>query len=276
MTGVRLEVEVHIVTGATTSTQNIVRSVNRAGLHVLDIVLEQLASAEAVLTDDEKELGRRADRHRRRHDRRRDLRRRRLWHTGILPLGGDHFTNDIAVGLRTPMPEAEKLKKRLGCALSALVREDEVDRRALGGRAQAARDVAPDPLRDPPAARRGDLHPRRERARQGRARGRRRGGHRRDGRHVDHAGRAGARRADLRPADAARARPPASAGSRTWSRARSMRRASGSCSTARAAGFARRARSGRTAPSRGSAGLGGMRRLRDWFWRAVTNSDGQG
>jgi len=126
MSGVRLEVEVHLVTGATTSVRNVVRSVNRAGLQVQDIVLEPLASAEAVLSDEEKELGILLI----------DLgggttdvalfRDGAIWHTGVLPLGGDHISNDVAVGLRTPTAEAEELKKRHGCALTALVREDEV------------------------------------------------------------------------------------------------------------------------------------------------------
>ena len=135
MSGVRLEVEVHLVTGAVTSVQNVVRSVNRAGLAVQDIVLEPLASAEAVLSPDEKELGILLI----------DIgggttdaalfRDGAIWHTVILPLGGDHITNDIAVGLRTPSADAEELKKRYGCALTALVREDEtIDVPSVGGR----------------------------------------------------------------------------------------------------------------------------------------------
>src|SRR5713101_6315386 len=135
MSGVRLEVEVHIVTGAVTSVQNVVRSVNRAGLTVQDIVLEPLASAEAVLSADEKELGvllidiggGTADAAL--------FREGAIWHTAILPLGGDHITNDIAVGLRTPTADAEDLKKRYGCALTSLVREDEtIDVPSVGGR----------------------------------------------------------------------------------------------------------------------------------------------
>jgi cell division protein FtsA len=135
MFGARLEVEVHVVTGATTSVRNVVRSVNRAGLQVQDIVLQPLASAEAAVSAEEKDLGVLLI----------DLgggttdvalfRDGGVWYTSILPLGGDHITNDIAVGLRTPTADAEELKKRHGCALTALVREDEtVDVPSVGGR----------------------------------------------------------------------------------------------------------------------------------------------
>jgi cell division protein FtsA len=135
MTGVRLEVETHIVTGAMTSVQNVVRSVNRAGLTVQDIVLEPLASAEAVLLPDEKEIGVVIV----------DIgggttdvalyREGAVWHTAILPLGGDHITNDIAVGLRTASADAESLKRRYGCALTSLVAAEEtVDVPSVGGR----------------------------------------------------------------------------------------------------------------------------------------------
>jgi len=120
MSGVRLEVEVHVVTAAVSSVQNVIRSVNRAGLSVQDVVLEPIASAESVLFGDERELGVLVI----------DigggttdlalLRDGAVWHTAILPVGGDHITNDIAVGLRTPMADAEQLKKRYGCALTAL------------------------------------------------------------------------------------------------------------------------------------------------------------
>jgi cell division protein FtsA len=135
MSGVRLEVDVHIVSGAITAVQNVVRSVNRAGLAVQDIVLEPLASAEAVLYPDEKELGVVLI----------DIgggttdvalfRDGAIWHTAILPLGGDHVTNDIAVGLRTPAADAEELKRRYGCALASLVGgEETIDVPSVGGR----------------------------------------------------------------------------------------------------------------------------------------------
>jgi len=135
MTGARLEVNVHIVTGAVSSTQNIIACVNRSGVNVQDTVIEQLAASEAVLTPDEKELGVALV----------DIgggtadiaiwERGSLWHTGVVPIGGDHFTNDIAVGLRTPIPDAEKVKRKYGCALSAMVDEDEtIEVASVGGR----------------------------------------------------------------------------------------------------------------------------------------------
>ena len=135
MTGTRLEVNVHVVTGSASSTQNIVACVNRAGVAVVDTVIEQLAASESVLTADERELGVALV----------DIgggttdlaifERGSLWHTGVVTMGGDHFTNDIAVGLRTPIPDAEKTKRRFGCALSSLVDEDEtIEVASVGGR----------------------------------------------------------------------------------------------------------------------------------------------
>ncbi len=135
MSGVRLEAEVHIVTGAVTSAQNIIKSVNRAGLHVIDIILQPLASSEAVLTSDEKELGVAVV----------DIGggttdiatfvNGSLWHTAVLGIGGNHLTNDVAVGLRTPASEAEKIKVKYGCALTSIVKEDEtIEVPSVGGR----------------------------------------------------------------------------------------------------------------------------------------------
>ena len=159
MAGARLEVNVHVVTGAASSTHNIVSCVNRAGVNVVDMVIEQLAAADAVLTSDEKELGVALV----------DIgggtadiaifERGSLWHTGVVALGGDHFTNDIAVGLRTPIPDAEKLKRKSGCALSSMVDErDTIDVASVGGSKSRA-DVAAHPLGDPAASRGGDLPP---------------------------------------------------------------------------------------------------------------------
>ena len=135
MSGVRLEVECHIVTGAITSVQNVVRSVNRAGLTVHDIVLEPIASAEAVLSADEKELGVLLIEIGGGTTNVALFRDGAIWHTAILPLGGDHITNDIALGLRTPASDAEDLKKRFGCALTSRVPAQEtVDVPSVGGR----------------------------------------------------------------------------------------------------------------------------------------------
>lgn len=124
MVGQNLEADVHIVTASTAATQNLVTAANKAGILINDTVLEPLASAEACLTQDERDLGcclldigggstelvvygggvvR---------------------HTSVVGIGGDHFTNDLAVGLRTPIPEAERIKRHYGCAAAALLRED--------------------------------------------------------------------------------------------------------------------------------------------------------
>lgn len=135
MAGVRLEAKVHIVTAAVTSAQNIVKCVNKAGLGVQDIVLEQLASSESVLSNDEKELGVAMV----------DIGggtsdmaifyQGAIKHTSVLTIAGSQMTNDIAIGLRTPNAEAEKIKHSYGCAYSALVREDEtIEVPGVGGR----------------------------------------------------------------------------------------------------------------------------------------------
>ncbi len=135
MSAVRLEGRVHIVTGAITSAQNIVKCANRAGLNVDDIVLEQLGSSEAVLTPEEKELGAAIV----------DIgggttdlvifANGSIKHTAVFSMAGNHITNDISVGLRTPAEEAEKIKIRYGCALTSLVRKDETIKvPSVGGR----------------------------------------------------------------------------------------------------------------------------------------------
>ena len=135
MTGSRLEASVHLVTGSTSSIQNTVNCVNRAGIEVVETVLDPIAAAEAVLTHDERELGvalvdiggGTTDLAIFRHG--------AVIHTAVLPAGGDHFTNDIAVGLRTPIPEAEKIKKKHGCALGTLVGEGgTIEVPGVGGR----------------------------------------------------------------------------------------------------------------------------------------------
>jgi cell division protein FtsA len=136
MSGVRLEAKVHIVTAAVSSAQNIVKCCAKAGLQVADIVLEPLASAEAVLAEEEKELGVALV----------DVgggttdvaifSGGAIQHTSVIPLGGNHLTNDIAVGLRTPMNEAERIKIKYGSAQSSLLDKDEtIEVPSVGGRA---------------------------------------------------------------------------------------------------------------------------------------------
>src|SRR5216110_2015774 len=152
MIGARLAVKVHIVTSPVTARQNAINAVNRAGLVVADMVLEQLAAAEASLTDDDKEFGAALV----------DIgsettgliiyQRGAVQHTAVFPLGGSHFTNDIAFGLRTPIPEAEKIKRSVGCACSTSLTEMErselVDVPSVGGRAprQLSRQILCDIL----------------------------------------------------------------------------------------------------------------------------------
>ncbi len=135
MSGTRLDVKVHIITGAVTAIQNIIKSCSRAGLTVNDLVLQPLASSKAVLTAEEQELGVVVV----------DIGggttdvafflEGSLWHTEVLPIGGNHLTNDIAIGLRTPASEAEKIKVKYGCALSSLVKHEEtLDVPSVGGR----------------------------------------------------------------------------------------------------------------------------------------------
>lgn len=141
MSGVRLEAKVHITTTLVSSAQNVVKCANRCGLEVADIVLEPLASAEAVVEEDEKELGVAlidigggttdivlyAD--------------GAMVHSAVLPLGGFQVTNDIAVGLRTPLQAAEMIKRQHGCCLPYLVGDEEnIEVPSVGGR--EAREVS--------------------------------------------------------------------------------------------------------------------------------------
>ena len=123
MSGVRLEARVHVVTGATTAMQNVIKCCNRSGLHVADLALMPVACADAVLTEDEKDLGvALADMGSGTtditifHD-------GTVKHTAVLPIGGNHVTNDIAAGLRTPFADAERIKLRYGCAMASMVAE---------------------------------------------------------------------------------------------------------------------------------------------------------
>lgn len=121
MHGVRLEAQVHIITGSIASAQNIIQSCQLAGVRVTDIVLEQLASAEAVLSKDERELGvcivdiggGTSDFALFQHG--------SIRHTMVLPIAGNHFTNDVAIGLQTTLHDAERVKKEFGCAFSSLI-----------------------------------------------------------------------------------------------------------------------------------------------------------
>jgi cell division protein FtsA len=136
MSGVRLEAKVLIVTAAVSSAQNIIKCCAKTGLSVAAVVLEPLASAEAVVADEEKELGVALV----------DIgggttdvaifSNGAIQHTSVIPLGGNHLTNDIAVGLRTPMHAAERIKIRFGSALSQLLDRDEtIEVPSVGGRA---------------------------------------------------------------------------------------------------------------------------------------------
>ena len=135
MAGVRLEAKIHIVTGAVTSAHNIVKCANRSGLDVHDIVLESLASGEAVLTEEEKDLGTGLI----------DLgggttdlaifSGNNIKHTFVLALGGNNLTNDIAIGLRAPHAEAEKIKTKYGtCLIDSISGDETIEVPGMGGR----------------------------------------------------------------------------------------------------------------------------------------------
>jgi len=135
MFGGRLEAEVHVVTGAVTSAQNLMKSCNRAGLDVADIVLEPLASSEAVLTPEERELGVALIDSGGGTTDLAIFYRGGVWYTSGLPLGGNSVTSDLSIGLRTPMAEAERIKQRHGCARSTMVNEGEmIEVPSVGGR----------------------------------------------------------------------------------------------------------------------------------------------
>ncbi len=125
MNGIKLEVNVHIITAALTSLQNLKSCISRAGVMVEEVVLNQIATSHSILTHDERELGVGLI----------DIgagttevaifERGSLWYTSTIPIGGDNFTNDIAVGLRTPIPDAERIKKKFGCVAGPPVEEQE-------------------------------------------------------------------------------------------------------------------------------------------------------
>ncbi len=135
MSGVRLEARVHMVTAANTAVTNLKKCAERCGLHVSDVVLQPLASAEAVLSEDEKEIGVALV----------DIGGGTtdviiyvdgaVVHTSVIPIGGINLTNDVATGLRTPMAEAERIKIKYGCSATHMVDEDEtIEVPSVGGR----------------------------------------------------------------------------------------------------------------------------------------------
>ncbi|MFH1147028.1 MAG: cell division protein FtsA [Pseudomonadota bacterium] len=135
MTGVRLEAKVHIITGAVTSAHNIIKCCNKAGLDVCDIVLESLASSAAVLSGEEKDLGTALIDFGGGTTDLAIFTGGSIRHTAVLGLGGNNLTNDIAVGLRTPMAEAEKIKIKHGCCLNAMIQKDQtIEVPSVGGR----------------------------------------------------------------------------------------------------------------------------------------------
>ncbi len=139
MGGVRLETDVRILTGAATSINNMIRSCEKAGLEVSETIFQPLASAEAVLTEDEKNLGVAII----------DIgggttdvalfKDGNICHSSVLALGGNNFTKDAAIGLRIPTAEAESLKKRYGCSMISLVRDD--DQIEIGSDAKSGKSI---------------------------------------------------------------------------------------------------------------------------------------
>ncbi|HEX3851727.1 MAG TPA: cell division protein FtsA [Polyangiaceae bacterium] len=136
MSGVRLQVRVNLVTAATSCVQNVIRCVERCNLNVADVVLEPLASSDAVLSEDEKEIGVAVI----------DIGGGTtdlllyvdggIAHTSVIPAGGNNITSDVAAGLRTPMAEAERLKRNYGCALGRMISDDEeIEVPGVGGHA---------------------------------------------------------------------------------------------------------------------------------------------
>ena len=140
--GSRLDVNIHVVTCQSALNQNLINAVNRAQMRVKKVILQQLASAEAVLTKDERELGTAVI----------DIGggttdiamfiRNAVQFTKVLPVGGAHFTRDLAIGLQTPMEEAERIKKESGTVLTERVQEGEtVEVPGMGTRRRAVRSA---------------------------------------------------------------------------------------------------------------------------------------
>ena len=126
MTGTRLEANVHIITGTITCLQNLNTVVNRCGIEVAEPVLSLMADSYSVLTPDEKEIGVGLINVGHGTTGIAVFEKGALWHTHVIPIGGEHFTNDLAVGLKTGILDAEIIKKKYGCALANLIEEDDV------------------------------------------------------------------------------------------------------------------------------------------------------
>jgi cell division protein FtsA len=148
MSGIKLEVNVHIITAGITSVQNLKTCIARTDVEIEQIVLNQIATSASILSHDEKELGVGLF----------DIgagtteiaifERGSLWYTSVIPIGGDNFTNDIAVGLRTPIPEAEKIKKKYGCVTSPIEDEQETIEVPAVGRSKKPRVLSRQILAD--------------------------------------------------------------------------------------------------------------------------------
>ncbi len=126
MPGSRLEANVHIITGSITSLQNLTTVVNRCGIEVAELVLGLMADSQDVLTADEREIGVALVNIGHGTTGIAVFEKGAIWHTHVIPIGGEHFTNDLAVGLKTGIMDAEILKKKYGCALTSLIQEDDM------------------------------------------------------------------------------------------------------------------------------------------------------
>ena len=135
MSGVRLEAKIHIVTGAVTSAHNLIKCANRAGLDVADFVLQSLASCDAVLNKEERDLGGALIDFGGGTTDLAIFKGKSIKHTSVLALGGNNLTNDLSVGLRTPMAEAEKIKIKYGtCVAEGVGKDETIEVIGVGGR----------------------------------------------------------------------------------------------------------------------------------------------